>query len=214
MFESDRERALANGTKDARSGKDRAPPGPRPGQTEAQLKAEREAYDSAYYGEAGVKEGKEGRLIGKTDPYKVLESHSSNQHRAKVYKQGYEEGIDRKQAVGADTVASSSGAASSHGGDSASSGSAPSASGGHIGRGAVFVALIVAALAIYFYTRSTPDKLDAESSPISLAHQAGTRQVYRCSGPPVLYTDAISAAEAQAKGCKTIDGAPVSVAKP
>ncbi|MBB5203679.1 hypothetical protein HNQ51_000972 [Inhella inkyongensis] len=35
--------------------------------------------------------------------------------------------------------------------------------------------------------------------------------VYRCPGPPVLYTDAMSAKEAQEKGCKSIEGAPVSV---
>ncbi len=35
--------------------------------------------------------------------------------------------------------------------------------------------------------------------------------VYRCPGPPVLYTDALSAKEAEAKGCKSIEGAPVSV---
>ncbi len=35
--------------------------------------------------------------------------------------------------------------------------------------------------------------------------------VYRCPGPPVLYTDALSAKEAAQKGCKSIEGAPVSV---
>jgi len=35
--------------------------------------------------------------------------------------------------------------------------------------------------------------------------------VYRCPGPPVLYTDTISAAEAKEKGCRTIEGAPVTV---
>lgn len=35
--------------------------------------------------------------------------------------------------------------------------------------------------------------------------------VYRCPGPPVLYTDAISAKEAETKGCRSIEGAPVSV---
>jgi hypothetical protein len=37
--------------------------------------------------------------------------------------------------------------------------------------------------------------------------------VYRCPGPPVLYTDTISAKEAQAKGCRTIEGAPITVMK-
>ena len=44
----------------------------------------------------------------------------------------------------------------------------------------------------------------------SLGTQAqGT--VYRCPGPPVLYTDALSAKEAQDKGCRTIEGTPITV---
>jgi predicted RNase H-like nuclease (RuvC/YqgF family) len=39
--------------------------------------------------------------------------------------------------------------------------------------------------------------------------QTGT--VYRCPGPPVLYTDALSAEEARARGCRTIEGAPITV---
>ena len=35
--------------------------------------------------------------------------------------------------------------------------------------------------------------------------------VYKCPGPPVLYTDALSAAEARDKGCTTIEGAPITV---
>jgi len=35
--------------------------------------------------------------------------------------------------------------------------------------------------------------------------------VYRCPGNPVLYTDAITPKEAQDKGCRTIEGAPVTV---
>ena len=35
--------------------------------------------------------------------------------------------------------------------------------------------------------------------------------VYRCPGNPVLYTDAISAKEAKDKGCKTIEGAPITI---
>ena len=35
--------------------------------------------------------------------------------------------------------------------------------------------------------------------------------VYRCPGNPVLYTDAISAKEARDKGCRMLEGAPVSV---
>ena len=39
--------------------------------------------------------------------------------------------------------------------------------------------------------------------------QAGT--VVRCPGPPVLYTDALSPDEARERGCRTIEGAPVTV---
>jgi len=35
--------------------------------------------------------------------------------------------------------------------------------------------------------------------------------VYRCPGPPVLYTDAVSAKEAQEKGCRTIEGSPITI---
>jgi hypothetical protein len=43
------------------------------------------------------------------------------------------------------------------------------------------------------------------------AQAAGNTVVYRCPGPPVLYTDTISAAEAKEKGCRTIEGAPITV---
>jgi hypothetical protein len=35
--------------------------------------------------------------------------------------------------------------------------------------------------------------------------------VYRCPGPPILYTDQISAQEAKEKNCRTIEGAPVTI---
>lgn len=44
--------------------------------------------------------------------------------------------------------------------------------------------------------------------------QAGSTSsglVYRCPGPPVLYTDNITAQEAKDKNCRTIEGAPVTV---
>lgn len=37
------------------------------------------------------------------------------------------------------------------------------------------------------------------------------KPVYRCPGPPVLYTDALSVAEAKEKGCRVIEGSPVTV---
>ena len=39
----------------------------------------------------------------------------------------------------------------------------------------------------------------------------GNTTVYRCPGPPVLYTDAISANEARERGCRSIEGAPITV---
>jgi hypothetical protein len=41
--------------------------------------------------------------------------------------------------------------------------------------------------------------------------QAQTATVYRCPGPPVLYTDALTAEEARERGCRTIEGAPITV---
>ena len=35
--------------------------------------------------------------------------------------------------------------------------------------------------------------------------------VYRCPGPPVLYTDQITPAQARERGCRTIEGAPITV---
>ncbi len=39
----------------------------------------------------------------------------------------------------------------------------------------------------------------------------GDAPVFRCPGNPVLYTDAISAKEARDKGCRTLEGAPITV---
>jgi hypothetical protein len=45
----------------------------------------------------------------------------------------------------------------------------------------------------------------------STGSSAGSSQVYRCPGPPVLYTDALSAQEARERGCRTIEGAPITI---
>jgi hypothetical protein len=37
------------------------------------------------------------------------------------------------------------------------------------------------------------------------------KPVYRCPGNPVLYTDSLSAKEAKEKGCRTLEGAPITV---
>ncbi|MFO1271625.1 MAG: hypothetical protein U1F50_08120 [Rubrivivax sp.] len=46
---------------------------------------------------------------------------------------------------------------------------------------------------------------------LPLAAGAADTVVYKCPGPPVLYTDQLSAQEARDKGCTTIEGAPVTV---
>lgn len=38
--------------------------------------------------------------------------------------------------------------------------------------------------------------------------------VYRCPGPPVLYTDALTPKEAQEKGCRSIEGTPITILQP
>ena len=52
--------------------------------------------------------------------------------------------------------------------------------------------------------------LAAGLMPLAAA-QAQDKPVYRCPGPPVLYTDALSPQEAREKGCRTIEGAPVTI---
>ena len=43
------------------------------------------------------------------------------------------------------------------------------------------------------------------------AWSQGDKQVYRCPGNPILYTDTLSAKEAKEKGCRTLEGAPITV---
>jgi hypothetical protein len=43
------------------------------------------------------------------------------------------------------------------------------------------------------------------------AWSQGDKPVYRCPGNPVLYTDTLSAKEAKDKGCRTLEGAPITV---
>jgi hypothetical protein len=45
--------------------------------------------------------------------------------------------------------------------------------------------------------------------PVAGLAQGGA--VYRCPGPPVLYTDALTADEARDRGCRTIEGAPITI---
>lgn len=46
--------------------------------------------------------------------------------------------------------------------------------------------------------------------PATAVH-AQDKTVYRCPGPPVLYTDAMTAQEAKDRGCRPIEGVPVTV---
>ncbi len=45
----------------------------------------------------------------------------------------------------------------------------------------------------------------------ALGAEAEPKTVYRCPGNPVLYTDTLSAKEARDKGCRTLEGAPITV---
>jgi hypothetical protein len=42
-------------------------------------------------------------------------------------------------------------------------------------------------------------------------HAQDSKPVYRCPGPPVLYTDQLTVQEAREKGCRAIEGTPVTV---
>lgn len=50
------------------------------------------------------------------------------------------------------------------------------------------------------------------AAPLVSVAQGGT--VYRCPGPPVLYTSEITDKEARERGCRTIEGAPITVVAP
>ncbi|HEY6133513.1 MAG TPA: hypothetical protein VIW70_06015 [Rubrivivax sp.] len=41
--------------------------------------------------------------------------------------------------------------------------------------------------------------------------QGAGKPVYRCPGPPVLYTDTLTTQEAKDRGCNTIEGAPLTI---
>jgi len=49
------------------------------------------------------------------------------------------------------------------------------------------------------------------SSTMAPAWAQDGKPVYRCPGPPVLYTDALSVQEAKDKGCRTIEGTPITI---
>ena len=43
------------------------------------------------------------------------------------------------------------------------------------------------------------------------AQAQDSRSVFRCPGPPVLYTDSLTPQEARDRGCRTIEGAPITI---
>ena len=62
--------------------------------------------------------------------------------------------------------------------------------------------------------RHNPAMLKRLLAPVLVLASLGAQAqgtVYRCPGPPVLYTDALSAKEANEKGCRTIEGTPITV---
>lgn len=56
-----------------------------------------------------------------------------------------------------------------------------------------------------------PNRLPAVLLALAALGAQAEGTVYRCPGPPVLYTDALSAKEAIEKGCRTIEGTPITV---
>jgi hypothetical protein len=64
--------------------------------------------------------------------------------------------------------------------------------------------LLAAALAAAVAQAETPAQAPTQAAGTASA-------VYRCPGPPVLYTDALTPAEAREKGCRAIEGAPITI---
>ena len=49
------------------------------------------------------------------------------------------------------------------------------------------------------------------AAPAATPANAQGGAVYRCPGPPVLYTDALTPDEVRDRGCRTIEGAPITI---
>ena len=62
-----------------------------------------------------------------------------------------------------------------------------------------------------FHAFRAPCALGLAGLLLVTATYAQEKPVYRCPGPPVLYTDALTTQEAKDKGCRTIEGTPVTV---
>ena len=74
------------------------------------------------------------------------------------------------------------------------------------------MALVVSVLvAVHTTALAQTAPASAAATVATPSATSGVGPVYRCPGPPVLYTDAISANEARERGCRTIEGAPISV---
>jgi hypothetical protein len=61
---------------------------------------------------------------------------------------------------------------------------------------------------------ANPKALGAGLLLCALGAAAENATVYRCPGPPVLYTDQITAQQAKDRGCRTIEGAPITIVSP
>ena len=73
----------------------------------------------------------------------------------------------------------------------------------NIGVGAVNARAASAALCFLF--------LNSPLLWLLMAAPASAATVVRCPGPPVLYTDALTPEEAQARKCRVLEGAPVTI---
>ena len=74
------------------------------------------------------------------------------------------------------------------------------------------MALVVSVLvAVHTTALAQTAPASAAATVATPSATSGVGPVYRCPGPPVLYTDAISANEARERGCRTIEGAPITV---
>lgn len=61
------------------------------------------------------------------------------------------------------------------------------------------------------HSKTTLTALLAVLAALPTWAQDPNKPVYRCPGNPVLYTDSLSAKEAKDKGCRTLEGAPITV---
>lgn len=79
-------------------------------------------------------------------------------------------------------------------------------------RSAKFIATGLVASVLIAVTTIAKSSSEKPALPLKKAQQSSEELVvYRCPGPPILYSDAMSPAEAKAKGCRRTGGDPVAV---